>query len=150
VRAAAASYASHGIRVNCVAPGLVDTPLASPITTNAAALEASAAMHPLRRIGKPEEIARVIAWLLGAESTWITRQTLGIDGGSLAFEAESRDRDRLAGEPGRGKRQVTVPATPGPAAASPAHRLTAARETSRTSTRSPPPPAKGANGVVHS
>ena len=38
-------------------------------------------MHPLRRIGKPADVARVIEWLLGPEATWITGQTFGVDGG---------------------------------------------------------------------
>ncbi len=78
---AAATYAPRNIRVNCVAPGLVDTPLASRITSNAAALKASAAMHALGRIGRPEDVASGIAWLLDPENDWVTGQILGIDGG---------------------------------------------------------------------
>ncbi len=80
-RSAAASYAARGIRVNCVAPGLVDTPLASRITGNERALEASRAMHPLGRIGQAEDVASSIAYLLGPESSWVTGQVLGVDGG---------------------------------------------------------------------
>lgn len=89
VRAAAATYASQNIRVNCVAPGLVDTPLASAITSNESALKASTSMHPLRRIGQPVDVARVIAWLLGPESSWITGQTLGVDGGISRVRSRS-------------------------------------------------------------
>ncbi|MBE0658998.1 MAG: SDR family oxidoreductase [Bryobacteraceae bacterium] len=78
---AAATYAGRNIRVNCVAPGLTDTPLAARITSNEAALKASASMHPLGRIGRPEEIASGIAWLLDPENNWVTGQVLGIDGG---------------------------------------------------------------------
>jgi len=81
VRAAAATYAGAGIRFNAVAPGLVATPMARRITDNEGALEASVAMHPLGRIGQPEEIALAIAFLLGAESSWTTGQVLGVDGG---------------------------------------------------------------------
>ncbi len=81
VRAAAATYAVAGIRFNAVAPGLVATPMARRITDNESALKASVAMHPLGRIGQPEEIARAIAFLLGAESDWTTGQVLGVDGG---------------------------------------------------------------------
>lgn len=81
VRAAAASYASAGIRFNAVAPGLVATPMAKRITDNEAALKASQAMHPLGRIGAAGEIARAIAFLLGDESAWTTGQVLGVDGG---------------------------------------------------------------------
>lgn len=78
---AAASYAARGIRVNCVAPGLVDTPLAARITQNEASLKASQAMHPLGRIGRPEDVASAIAWLLDPANSWVTGQVLGVDGG---------------------------------------------------------------------
>ena len=89
VRSAAATYASHNIRVNCVAPGLVNTPLARGITSSEAALKASTALHPLRRIGEPSDVARVIEWLLGSEATWITGQTLGVDGGIARVRSRS-------------------------------------------------------------
>lgn len=78
---AAATYAGRNIRVNCVAPGLTDTPLTSRITSNEKAAKASAAMHALGRIGRPEEVASGIAWLLDPENSWVTGQILGIDGG---------------------------------------------------------------------
>ena len=78
---AAATYAPKNIRVNCVALGLVDTPLAARITSNEAALKLSMAMHPLGRIGKPGDVASAIAFLLDPANDWITGQTLGIDGG---------------------------------------------------------------------
>ena len=81
VRSAAASYAPQGIRVNAVAPGLVDTPLASPVTGSPAVLKASTAMHPMRRIGAADEVARVVTWLLGPDTGWVTGQTWGVDGG---------------------------------------------------------------------
>jgi len=61
---AAASYAERGIRVNCVAPGLVRTPLTARLTANEASLKASVAMHPLGRIGEPSDVAAAMAWLL--------------------------------------------------------------------------------------
>ena len=78
---AAATYAPRNIRVNCVAPGLVDTPLAARITSNEAALKASTALHALGRIGRPEDVASGIAWLLDPANSWVTGQVLGIDGG---------------------------------------------------------------------
>ena len=78
---AAATYARQNIRFNCVAPGLVDTPLAKGITSNEAFLKASTAMHPLNRIGTPEQVARMIAFLLQPENDWITGQIIGLDGG---------------------------------------------------------------------
>lgn len=76
---AASTYADRNIRINCVAPGLVDTPLAARITSHPASLEASQKLHPLHRIGKPEEVADFALWLV--EQTWITGQVFGIDGG---------------------------------------------------------------------
>lgn len=84
-RSAAATYAPS-VRVNCVAPGLVDTPLASGLTGSEAALEASKAMHPLGRIGQPADIAPAIAWLLGPESSWVTGQTISVDGGMASVK----------------------------------------------------------------
>lgn len=84
-RSAAATYAAKGIRVNIVAPGLVDTPLAANITGNPMMLKASEAMHPLGRIGRPQEVASVIAWLLSHDSDWVTGQVFGIDGGLSAI-----------------------------------------------------------------
>ena len=80
-RSAAATYAGRNIRVNCVAPGMVRTPMTESIWSNELMLKGSVAMHPLGRIGEPEEIAGAIAWLLGAEQGWITGQVLGVDGG---------------------------------------------------------------------
>lgn len=80
-RAAAASYASWNVRVNAVAPGLVDTPLSSHITQKKAALEASRSMHPIGRIGAPKDIARAIRFLLDPEADWITGDVMHVDGG---------------------------------------------------------------------
>ncbi len=78
---AAASYASKQVRVNCVAPGLVRTPLTARITGNAAAEQASVAMHALGRLGEPADVANAIEFLLNPANSWITGQTLGVDGG---------------------------------------------------------------------
>lgn len=79
--AAAATYANRGIRVNCVAPGLVRTPLTARLTSNEATLKVSLAMHPLGRIGEPGDVASAMDWLLHAEQSWVTGQVFGIDGG---------------------------------------------------------------------
>lgn len=78
-RATAASYAPRNIRVNVIAPGLVDTPLAQPITSNAAALEASRQMHALGRIGTAEDVAPIAEAVLFAP--WMTGQVVVVDGG---------------------------------------------------------------------
>jgi 3-oxoacyl-[acyl-carrier protein] reductase len=78
---AAATYAPRRIRVNCVAPGMVESPLTGSLLATPAHREASAQMHPLGRIGQPAEVARTIAWLLSPLQGWITGQVIGVDGG---------------------------------------------------------------------
>ncbi|HBY61784.1 MAG TPA: oxidoreductase [Solibacterales bacterium] len=78
---AAATYANRGIRVNCIAPGLVETPLTERITGSSASRQASEAMHPMGRLGAAEDIARAIEWFLAKEQSWVTGQVLGVDGG---------------------------------------------------------------------
>jgi NAD(P)-dependent dehydrogenase (short-subunit alcohol dehydrogenase family) len=81
MRSAAATYAGRGLRFNAVAPGLVETPATARITRSEAGRKASLAMHPLGRLGRPEDVASVAAWLLGPDSDWVTGQVFGVDGG---------------------------------------------------------------------
>jgi NAD(P)-dependent dehydrogenase (short-subunit alcohol dehydrogenase family) len=78
---AAATYASKGIRVNAVAPGLVRTPLTQRIWDNPKSAEASRAMHALGRLGEPDDVASLIIWLLDPANSWVTGQVIGVDGG---------------------------------------------------------------------
>ena len=78
---AAATYASKGIRINAVAPGLVRTPLTQRIWDNPKSAEASEAMHALGRLGEPDDVASLIAWLLDSANSWVTGQVIGVDGG---------------------------------------------------------------------
>lgn len=78
---ASASHARYGIRVNCVAPGLVDTPMTTRITTSEVNLRAAKSMHALGRIGQPGEVSSAICWLLNSEQQWVTGQVIGVDGG---------------------------------------------------------------------
>ena len=81
VRSAASTYAPRGVRVNAVAPGLVRTPLAARITGSEAALRTSTALHPIGRIGEPDDVARVLELLTDPANAWLTGQVIGVDGG---------------------------------------------------------------------
>ncbi len=79
-RALAAEYAPK-IRVNAIAPSLVDTPLTTRLLNSEKKREFSAARHPLGRIGEPGDVARLAAFLLSDDSSWMSGQVLGMDGG---------------------------------------------------------------------
>lgn len=81
VRAAAATYAARGLRVNAVAPGLVETRLARRVLGTDAGRRASEALHALGRLGRPDDVAAMGAFLLDQENDWITGQVMGVDGG---------------------------------------------------------------------
>lgn len=78
---AAATYAAQGLRFNAVAPGLVRSPLTARIISSETAAAASTALHALGRLGEPEDVASMIAWLLDPAQSWITGQVFGVDGG---------------------------------------------------------------------
>ena len=80
-KALAAELAPNFIRVNVVAPSLTDTPMAQNLLSSPEKREASAKRHPLGKIGTPEDISNAIAFLLSTESSWITGQVIGVDGG---------------------------------------------------------------------
>lgn len=67
-----------------------DTPLASKITSSEAALKASAAMHPLKRIGSPDEPAAVAEMLLHPGNSNITGQFIGVDGGLSSVKSQNK------------------------------------------------------------
>jgi len=89
-RCVALDLASHGVRVNAVNPGVVVTELHTvthAIADYPAFLERSKTTHPLGRVGQPEEVAKLILWLLSDEAGWITGATYSIDGGRALASA---------------------------------------------------------------
>lgn len=80
-RSLAAEFAAYKIRVNVIAPSLSDTNLAAQLLSTDEKREASAKRHPLQRIGSAEDSAQVAAFLVSEQSSWITGQVIGVDGG---------------------------------------------------------------------
>eukprot|EP01093_Parvamoeba_rugata_P002745 TRINITY_DN1341_c0_g4_i1.p1 TRINITY_DN1341_c0_g4~~TRINITY_DN1341_c0_g4_i1.p1 ORF type:complete len:183 (+),score=36.06 TRINITY_DN1341_c0_g4_i1:195-743(+) len=76
----AAEYAPR-VRVNVVAPSLVDTPLAKRLLNNDNKRELMSDRHPLKRVGNAEDIANTAVFLLSDKSSWMTGQIIGVDGG---------------------------------------------------------------------
>jgi NAD(P)-dependent dehydrogenase (short-subunit alcohol dehydrogenase family) len=90
---AAATYAANNLRFNAVAPGLIASPLTASLTGSDAARKVSESMHALGRLGRPEDAARAIVFLLDPANDWITGQVLGVDGGL----SRVRPKTRVAG-----------------------------------------------------
>lgn len=79
---AALELARHGIRVNAIAPGLVRTPLTEPLRAVPGVEAAFLAETPLGRVGEPEEVAALAVYLVSPAASWMTGQTVGLDGGA--------------------------------------------------------------------
>ena len=88
-RSTALELGEWGVRVNCICPGAIVTPLAvgrpEPSEQQIEALRKNAAdLHPLGRVGEPEEIAKAALWLASNDSSFVTGQALAVDGGVTA------------------------------------------------------------------
>jgi NAD(P)-dependent dehydrogenase (short-subunit alcohol dehydrogenase family) len=81
-RLAAVQYGRHGVRVNCICPGGVDTPMTAGTWDRPEAQERIRRNVPLQRVAQPEEIASVAAFLLSDAASHLTGQTIAVDGGS--------------------------------------------------------------------
>ncbi len=84
-RSLAAEYAPK-IRVNAIAPSLTNTPLAGKLLSSEEKLEKMNERHPLKRVGTPQDFAECTYFLLSEQSSWMTGQVLGLDGGMGALK----------------------------------------------------------------
>lgn len=77
----AAEWSMHSIRVNMIAPSLTNTPLAENLLSTEDRKEASSKRHPIGRYGEAKDLSDMVVFLLSDSASWITGQTIGIDGG---------------------------------------------------------------------
>jgi NAD(P)-dependent dehydrogenase (short-subunit alcohol dehydrogenase family) len=84
-RAIAVDYAQDGIRCNVVNPGLIATPMAAPLMADPEQLDPILSHYPIRRPGKPEEVADMVLYLASDEAAWVTGGTFTIDGGMTVW-----------------------------------------------------------------
>ena len=84
-RAAALEYATRGIRINAVNPGAIRTPMLDPAIAAIPGFEAMmTALHPVGRLGMPEEVAEAVVWLCSDAASFVTGSNLSVDGGWTA------------------------------------------------------------------
>src|SRR5215510_15247821 len=82
-KTAALEYAQQGIRVNCVCPGVIQTPMTERVLRDPAR-QAQITARPMGRVGTPEEIAEAVVWLCSDAASFVTGHTMTVDGGYVA------------------------------------------------------------------
>ena len=83
-RTAALEYSAQGIRVNVIGPGVIKTPMVDDTLADEEASQSLLASHPIGRFGEPEEVANLVAFLAGDDSSFVTGSYYPVDGGYLA------------------------------------------------------------------
>ena len=84
-KAAALALAPHNIRVNAVGPGSIDTEMMAGVNANPEAMKMVMSRTPLKRVGTPREIADVVAFLASKKASYITGETIYVDGGRIGM-----------------------------------------------------------------